>query len=40
MNYDVVAEMEITDRAWVAAYVGNVTKRVERYGGWYLTRTP
>jgi uncharacterized protein (DUF1330 family) len=38
--YYVVAEMDITDRAWVASYVQAVTPMVERYGGRYLARTP
>jgi uncharacterized protein (DUF1330 family) len=37
--YYVVAEMDITDRAWVASYVQAVTPMVERYGGRYLART-
>ncbi|HYH78567.1 MAG TPA: DUF1330 domain-containing protein [Longimicrobium sp.] len=40
MKYYVVAEMEVTDRAWVAAYVENVTRLVEQHGGRYLARTP
>jgi uncharacterized protein (DUF1330 family) len=40
VKYYVVAEMEITDRAWVAPYVENVTKLVEQHGGRYLARTP
>lgn len=39
MKYYTVAEMEITDRSWVAAYVKNVTKLVEQSGGRYLART-
>jgi uncharacterized protein (DUF1330 family) len=39
MKYYSVAEMRITDRAWVASYVQNVTPMVERYGGRYLART-
>jgi uncharacterized protein (DUF1330 family) len=35
-----VAELDITDRAWVADYVKNVTPLVERFGGRYLARTP
>ena len=34
-----VVEIEITDRSWVAAYVQNVTRLVERHGGRYLART-
>ena len=33
MKYYAVAEIEITDRGWVSAYVKNVTKLVEEYGG-------
>jgi uncharacterized protein (DUF1330 family) len=40
VKYYVVAEMEITDRAWVEPYVANVTKLVEQHGGRYLARTP
>ncbi len=39
MKYYTVAEMEITDRGWVTAYVENVTKLVEQSGGRYLART-
>ncbi|HEX2834104.1 MAG TPA: DUF1330 domain-containing protein [Thermoanaerobaculia bacterium] len=39
MKYYSVAEIHITDRAWVHAYVQNVTGMVERYGGRYLART-
>jgi uncharacterized protein (DUF1330 family) len=39
MKYYTVAEMDITDRNWVAAYVKNVTKLVEQSGGRYLART-
>ena len=39
MKYYSVAEMEITDRSWVAEYVKNVTKMVEQRGGRYLART-
>ncbi|HEX6096414.1 MAG TPA: DUF1330 domain-containing protein [Thermoanaerobaculia bacterium] len=34
-----VAEMHITDRAWINDYVANVTKLVEAWGGRYLART-
>ncbi|RZI41344.1 DUF1330 domain-containing protein [Herbaspirillum sp. HC18] len=40
MKYYSVAEIDITDRGWVAAYVTNVTPLVERFGGRYLARTP
>ncbi|HKW26576.1 MAG TPA: DUF1330 domain-containing protein [Terriglobales bacterium] len=39
MKYYAVAEIEITDRSWVAAYIQNVTKLVEQRGGRYLART-
>jgi len=39
VKYYSVAEMEITDRSWVAEYVKNVTKIVEQRGGRYLART-
>src|SRR5205807_1052687 len=33
MKYYAVAEIDISDRSWVSAYVKNVTPMVERYGG-------
>jgi uncharacterized protein (DUF1330 family) len=39
MKYYAVAEIEITDRSWVAAYIQNVTRLVEQRGGRYLART-
>lgn len=39
MKFYAVAELEITDRAWVPEYVANVTSMVEAYGGRYLART-
>jgi uncharacterized protein (DUF1330 family) len=39
MKYYAVAEIEITERSWVSAYVKNVTGMVERHGGRYLART-
>lgn len=39
MKFYSVAEMEITDRSWVSAYVREVTKLVEQSGGRYLART-
>jgi uncharacterized protein (DUF1330 family) len=39
MKYYTVAEIEITDKAWVPAYVENVTRLVESHGGRYLART-
>ncbi len=39
MKYYSVAEMEITDRSWVAEYVKNVTRMVEQRGGRFLART-
>jgi uncharacterized protein (DUF1330 family) len=40
MKYYAVAEIEVTDRAWVRDYIANVTEMVERHGGRYLARTP
>lgn len=39
MKYYSVAEIEITDRSWVPAYVKKVTRPVEQSGGRYLART-
>jgi uncharacterized protein (DUF1330 family) len=39
MKYYAVAELVITDPAWVHSYVEHVTPMVERYGGRYLART-
>ena len=39
MRYYAVAELDITDPAWVREYVGEVTPMVERHGGRYLART-
>ncbi|SRR5258706_1550864 len=39
MSYYTVAEFDLTDRSWVAAYVKDVTPMLERYGGRYLART-
>jgi uncharacterized protein (DUF1330 family) len=39
VKYYAVAEMNITDRAWVADYVRDVTPMVQRHGGRYLART-
>ncbi len=39
MKYYTVAEMEITDPAWISDYVANVTGMVERRGGRYRART-
>jgi uncharacterized protein (DUF1330 family) len=39
MKYYAVAEIEITDPAWVPDYVAEVTGIVEEHGGRYLTRT-
>lgn len=40
MKYYTVAELNVTDRAWVKDYVVKVSPMVERYGGRYLARTP
>lgn len=39
MKHYVVAEMEITDPAWVHPYVAAVTRMIEARGGRYLART-
>lgn len=39
MKYYSVAEIDIIDKAWVAAYIKNVTHLVEKRGGRYLART-
>lgn len=39
MKYYCVAELNITDPAWVMEYAVNVTKLVEQRGGRYLART-
>jgi len=35
-----VAELDVTDPAWVADYVTHTTRLVEAHGGRYLARTP
>jgi uncharacterized protein (DUF1330 family) len=40
MKYYAVAEIEVTDPAWVREYIEDVTPMVERHGGRYLARTP
>jgi uncharacterized protein (DUF1330 family) len=39
MKYYAVAEVDVTDPAWVQSYVAEVTPMVERHGGRYLART-
>jgi uncharacterized protein (DUF1330 family) len=39
MRYFAVAEIDITDPAWIPGYVEHTTRLVERYGGRYLART-
>ena len=39
MKHYAVAEIDVTDWAWVREYVGHVTGMVERSGGRYLART-
>ena len=39
MKHYAVAELDVTDPAWIRDYVANVTPMVERYGGRYLART-
>jgi uncharacterized protein (DUF1330 family) len=40
VKYYGIAEIDITDAAWVADYVANTTRLVEAHGGRYLARTP
>jgi uncharacterized protein (DUF1330 family) len=39
VKYYAVAELDVTDPAWVRDYVAEVTPMVERHGGRYLART-
>ena len=39
MKHSAVAELDVTDPAWVSDYVTNVTPMVEARGGRYLART-
>ena len=39
MKHYAVATIDLTDRAWVADYVAQVTPMIERHGGRYLART-
>jgi uncharacterized protein (DUF1330 family) len=39
VKYYAVAQLDVTDPAWVADYVAQVTPMVERRGGRYLART-
>jgi uncharacterized protein (DUF1330 family) len=39
VKHYVIAEMQVTDPGWVAAYVQDVTPLIERHGGRYLART-
>lgn len=39
MKYYAVAELDVTDPAWVQEYVAKVTPMVEARGGRYLART-
>jgi uncharacterized protein (DUF1330 family) len=40
VRYYAVAEIDITDPAWVEEYVRGTTQLVEEHGGRYLARTP
>lgn len=40
MKHYTVAELRVTDPAWVRDYLAEVTGMVERHGGRYLARTP
>ncbi len=39
MKHYAVAQLDVTDPAWVQSYVSEVTPMVERRGGRYLART-
>jgi len=39
MKYYAVAEINVTDPAWVADYISQTTGLVEGFGGRYLSRT-
>jgi uncharacterized protein (DUF1330 family) len=39
MKHYTVAELEVTDPAWVRDYIVNVTPMVQAHGGRYLART-
>ena len=39
MKHYAVAELDVTDPAWVRDYVAEVTPMVERHGGRYLARS-
>jgi uncharacterized protein (DUF1330 family) len=39
MKHYAVAELDVTDPSWIAAYVEQVTAIVERRGGRYLARS-
>lgn len=39
MKHFAIANLDITDPAWIAEYVERTTEMVERHGGRYLTRT-
>ncbi|MHB8234813.1 MAG: DUF1330 domain-containing protein [Solirubrobacteraceae bacterium] len=39
MKHYAVAELDVTDPAWVRAYVSDVTPMVQRRGGRYLARS-
>lgn len=39
MKYYAVVELALKDDAWMAEYIPNVTRLVEKYGGRYFART-
>ncbi len=39
MKHYAIAEIDVTDPAWIGEYVAQVTPMVERHGGRYLART-
>ena len=40
MKHYLIADLTVTDDAWVAGYLENVTRLVHEHGGRYLARTP
>jgi uncharacterized protein (DUF1330 family) len=40
MKWYAVAEINISEQSWIAAYVEHATKLVEEHGGRHLARTP
>jgi uncharacterized protein (DUF1330 family) len=40
MKYYAIAEIQATERDWISAYIQNVSKLIQQFGGRYLARTP